>query len=293
MAMSVVYTTFDGEIVHENRGGVASFYAPDTMGSTVALLNSSGVVTDTYSYWPYGETQNHSGSSQTPFGFLGTLGYYLDAAGSFLYVRARYLRQALARWQTADRLWPYEAAYSYVGSCSASRVDPSGMGDCLECGVGIWKYWNPAPQHNCRADYAHCMACCVLTRFYGSDCASNLQAIEHFHNDPVGIITTGPGYRETSCAFGISAATRTHGDVLSGCNAACNERFKPPPGRISGGDCAKGGMKPYPFLPPGCDPLPRILPYMGPNPGNSFSGTPSYDGGVVRHTGGCSGVVMD
>ncbi len=126
MAMSVVYTTFDGEIVHENRGGVASFYAPDTMGSTVALLNSSGVVTDTYSYWPYGETQNHSGSSQTPFGFLGTLGYYLDAAGSFLYVRARYLRQALARWQTVDPLWPDEAGYAYAGSSPVSRGDPSG-----------------------------------------------------------------------------------------------------------------------------------------------------------------------
>ena len=127
MAMSVVYTTFDGEIVHENRGGVASFYAPDTMGSTVALLNSSGVVTDTYSYWPYGETQNHSGSSQTPFGFLGTLGYYLDAAGSFLYVRARYLRQTLARWQTADRLWPHQLPYAYCDNNPLHRIDPSGL----------------------------------------------------------------------------------------------------------------------------------------------------------------------
>ena len=128
MAMSVVYTTFDGEIVHENRGGVASFYAPDTMGSTVALLNSSGVVTDTYSYWPYGEIQNHVGSSQTPFGFGGTIGYYTDVIGSFLYVRARYLRQALARWQTVDRLWPWQAAYPY-GYClgnPVSYVDPLG-----------------------------------------------------------------------------------------------------------------------------------------------------------------------
>ncbi len=127
MAMSVVYTTFDGEIVHENRGGVASFYAPDTMGSTVALLNSSGVVTDTYSYWPYGEIQSHVGSSLTPFGFLGTIGYYTDVIGSFLYVRARYLRQALARWLTVDRLWPRRRAYAYCACSPVQKTDPTGL----------------------------------------------------------------------------------------------------------------------------------------------------------------------
>ena len=124
--MSVVYTTINGMIVHENRGGVESFYAPDTMGSTVALLNSSGVVTDTYSYWPYGEIRSHVGSSQTPFTFLGMIGYYADVVANFIYVRARYLRQALTRWQTVDPLWPNEQAYGYCLAGPVSAVDPSG-----------------------------------------------------------------------------------------------------------------------------------------------------------------------
>ena len=133
MAMSVVYTTINGMIVHENRGGVESFYAPDTMGSTVALLNSSGVVTDTYTYWPYGEIRSHVGSSQTPFTFLGMIGYYTDVVGNFIYVRARYLRQALTRWQTADPLWPHEPPYAYCSDTPQVKVDPSGEGGQPRC----------------------------------------------------------------------------------------------------------------------------------------------------------------
>ena len=47
------YTTLDGEIVYENRGGVERDYVPDALGSTVALLDSAQAKTDTFTYWPY------------------------------------------------------------------------------------------------------------------------------------------------------------------------------------------------------------------------------------------------
>jgi hypothetical protein len=80
MPMTVTYTTLNGQIVYENRSGTQSFYACDTLGSTVALV-SGGAVTDTFTYWPYGEIRSHVGSSTTPFTYLGTLGYYLDIVG--------------------------------------------------------------------------------------------------------------------------------------------------------------------------------------------------------------------
>ena len=135
MAMSVVYATINGQIVSENRGGVISYYAPDNLGSTVALLDTTGTVTDTFTYWPYGEIQSHVGSSVTPFTFCGTLGYYTDVLGSQIYVRARYLRQALARWQTVDRLWPWQRTYAYVSSSPISYVDPTG-GQAIAGGIG-------------------------------------------------------------------------------------------------------------------------------------------------------------
>ena len=126
MAMSVVYTTINGHIVHENRGGVEAFYAPDTMGSTALLVSSTGTVTDTFAYWPYGEIVSHVGSSTTPFTFGGTIGYYLDIVSNQIYVRARYFRQSLARWQTVDPFWPSSPPFVYAKSSPVFFVDPSG-----------------------------------------------------------------------------------------------------------------------------------------------------------------------
>src|SRR5580693_3283285 len=106
MPMTVTYTIFNGQTVYENRSGTESYYAPDTLGSTAALVSQTGAVTDTFTYWPYGEIKNHVGSSPTPLTYVGTLGYYLQVLGSLTYVRLGWLRQALGRWQTIDRMWP-------------------------------------------------------------------------------------------------------------------------------------------------------------------------------------------
>jgi hypothetical protein len=89
MAMSVTYTNFCGEIVSENRGGTISYYVPDTLGSTVALTDTSGAITDTWTYWPYGEIQSRTGTTATPFTFVGVLGYFQDLLNSVAYVSCK------------------------------------------------------------------------------------------------------------------------------------------------------------------------------------------------------------
>ena len=66
------------------------FHPP--LGNTVALLDNTLTVTDSWEYWPYGETR--SGSSATPFTFVGTLGYFKDTS-TRTYVRARHYRQSI------------------------------------------------------------------------------------------------------------------------------------------------------------------------------------------------------
>ena len=78
MPMKVRYTTLDGEIVAESRGGVRKQYVPDPLGSTVALLDGTQSITDTFRYWPYGEVASRTGTTPTPFQYVGTKGYYLD-----------------------------------------------------------------------------------------------------------------------------------------------------------------------------------------------------------------------
>ncbi len=75
----VTYETVNGEILSETRDGVERDYLPDPLGSTSALLDSSQNKTDTFSYWPYGEVRSRTGSTPTPFGYVGTFGYYTDA----------------------------------------------------------------------------------------------------------------------------------------------------------------------------------------------------------------------
>lgn len=140
MAASVVYTNFNGRLVHENRGGVERGYVPDTLGSTIALVDSTGTITDTWSYWPYGEVASHTGSSTTPFTFVGTLGYYKDLVSKLTYVRARFYQAFTGQWMTTDPLWPHLPACAYAHGKPTSFVDPSGMIDwCLiACRAWCW-----------------------------------------------------------------------------------------------------------------------------------------------------------
>ena len=113
MAMSVVYSTLGGKVLAENRGGVIRQYLPDPLGNTAALADTTGTITDTYTYWPYGEVRTHIGTSTTPLTFLGTLGYFVDFVKQ-LYVRASHLRVDLTQWMTVDPVWPRMPPYAYV-----------------------------------------------------------------------------------------------------------------------------------------------------------------------------------
>jgi hypothetical protein len=124
--MSVAYTTINGEIVSEKRNGVPSDYIPDDLGSTIGLLSDTHQVIDTWTYWPYGEVRTHTGTSITPFTFVGTAGYHSDLVGNFTHVGARELRVALTRLQTVDSLWPPLLPCAYADCNPTSVIDPSG-----------------------------------------------------------------------------------------------------------------------------------------------------------------------
>lgn len=131
------YTSVSGRILAEKRGGTRQFYGADPLGSTAAIYDSSGNVTDTFTYWPYGEIRTSTGSSTTPFKFCGAWGYYGVATGR-LYVRARYFRDQLARWQTADPLWPNLPAYTYALNSPVLTIDGTGLQPTSSPGTPPW-----------------------------------------------------------------------------------------------------------------------------------------------------------
>lgn len=124
--MTTVSTTVNGQILHEKRGERETYYRPDTLGNVIATTSTTGTVRSTHTYWPYGEVRTSTGSSASPFKYVGTLGYYSDS-GTMLYVRARYYRPAQTRWMTVDPLWPRQRAYCYVRGAPVVVPDPSGL----------------------------------------------------------------------------------------------------------------------------------------------------------------------
>lgn len=131
MPMSVTYTNFGGQLVHENRGGVETFFTSDPEGSIVECRDSTGVLTFSATYWPYGELRTTTGTNPSQFDFIGSLGYYRENSAR-AYVRARFLRKELGRWMTVDAYWPTEPAFNYVRNRPTSDVDPSGN-------QGVWQ----------------------------------------------------------------------------------------------------------------------------------------------------------
>ena len=126
MAMSVVYTTFDGMLVHEDRGGVERQYVRDPLGNLIGELDQGQEQTYSADYWPYGEAHTVVGFQTSDWGFVGLLGYLRDLVHLF-YVRARYYLSDQGRWLTADSVWPYQPPYSYANADPISLVDRTGL----------------------------------------------------------------------------------------------------------------------------------------------------------------------
>ncbi len=89
--MGVVnYSYGNGQLVSETRNGVHSVYRFDALGNTTKLINTtSQAVTDKFEYQAYGEVFNRTGTTPTPYQFVGAYGYYSDSSG-LDYLRARY-----------------------------------------------------------------------------------------------------------------------------------------------------------------------------------------------------------
>ncbi|HRJ27563.1 MAG TPA: RHS repeat-associated core domain-containing protein [Fimbriimonadaceae bacterium] len=119
----------NGQIVAQKAGSTYTEFIPDPLGNVIACRNSSGTITHTAEYWPYGEVRTRTGFNPSPWAFCGTWGYRQDPGGP-MSVRARYYRPTLGRWQTVDPFWPFESAFGYAQNHSTYTIDPSGAHPC-------------------------------------------------------------------------------------------------------------------------------------------------------------------
>lgn len=104
-------------------------YHFDYRGSTVALTDGNGNVTDRIEYSAYATTTYRVGTNDTPFLFNGRYGVQTDANG-LLYMRARYYNPYICRFLNPD---PSGFAgglnwYAFADGNPISLIDPFGLG---------------------------------------------------------------------------------------------------------------------------------------------------------------------
>ena len=118
------------DLLFEDQSGVLSYYVSDNLGSTRALTNSAGAVTETYSYDAYGNLIANTGTTANPYRYTGQ---WFDAAIGQYYLRARDYNPLNGNFTSRDSyngltVEPVtENHYLYAGADPVINVDPSGM----------------------------------------------------------------------------------------------------------------------------------------------------------------------
>ncbi len=115
----------------ETRPYAAYFYHFDRTGSTLALTDADGAVSDAYAYTPYGQMLGHEGASTQPFTFAGHWGVRQE--GDLYHMRARWYDPATARFISREPFWPQTFdpmtlnPYQYGSGNPITNIDPYGL----------------------------------------------------------------------------------------------------------------------------------------------------------------------
>jgi len=91
----VVSYSYGHDLVSQDRGGNEFFYHYDGLGSTRALSDASGSLTDTYDYEAFGEVLDQTGDTVNSYLFTGE---QFDVGLGQYYLRARYYDQGVGRF---------------------------------------------------------------------------------------------------------------------------------------------------------------------------------------------------
>ncbi len=128
-ATTVDYTYGD-DLLSQTRNGQSNIYHYDGLGSTRALSDAAGVITDSYDYEAFGETLNATSTTINNYLYAGeqfdqNLGQY--------YLRARYYDQGVGRFTQQDTWMGNNSdpvtlhKYLYGNADPVQFTDPSGM----------------------------------------------------------------------------------------------------------------------------------------------------------------------
>ena len=119
-------------LIGEEANNTFKTYHFDSRGSTIAITDASGNITDTFAYDTYGKLINRTGASKVIFGYNGRDGVATDDNG-LIYMRARYYSPVMKRFVNADIVAGSISngvtlnRFAYANGNLVSFVDPLGL----------------------------------------------------------------------------------------------------------------------------------------------------------------------
>ena len=119
-------------LIGEETGGSFKTYHFDYRGSTAAITDINGNITDTFKYDTYGNLVSRTGTSVVIFLYNGRDGVVTDSNG-LIYMRARYYSPELRRFINADIIAGEISnavtlnRYAYANGNPVSNIDPFGL----------------------------------------------------------------------------------------------------------------------------------------------------------------------
>ena len=127
-------------------GNKVYHYHFDRVGSTLALTDAAGTVTDAYAYTPYGRLAGRTGSNPQPFLYVGRYGVRAEGEDGLHHMRARHYDARTGRFLSRDPVWPLLGdplslnPYQYVSADPLRLIDPWGTASNEVTSVNIVGY---------------------------------------------------------------------------------------------------------------------------------------------------------
>ena len=110
----------------ERRGSTSKFTHKDALGSTRGITDASQSVTDSILFDAFGMTVSRTGTTPTPFGFVGGAQYQTDADSGLMLLGHRYYDSSIGRFISEDPIQAGENWYAYCENNPLVRADPKG-----------------------------------------------------------------------------------------------------------------------------------------------------------------------
>ncbi len=122
----------DGSAVYtpglsERRGSASKFLHADALGSTRGITDSTQAVTDSLLYDAFGNTLSRTGTTPTPFGFVGASQYQSDSDSSLQLLGHRYYDPSIGRFLSQDPIQDGTNWYAYCDNNPLTQIDPLGL----------------------------------------------------------------------------------------------------------------------------------------------------------------------